>query len=246
MSQHVLNFSHYTFEGLDAEKFLQGQVTVNVSNISAEEFRPTAICNLKGRVLFGIWLRRHSAESLDIIISTDMADAFAAHVKKYAAFSKATLAAGKDVILCLNHGNADFSFETPDEVDPQQWQETAIQQGQFWITQQTTELFQPQELRLHQRQGVNYDKGCYLGQEVIARLWFKAKPKAWLHAIQGSGEAPQPASQLVDHVQVVNSIATKQGYIALVIARPDALAAASIQILELPESLQGEPARPQS
>ena len=53
----------------------------------------------------------------------------------------------------------------------------AIMTGQAWITQTTEHEFQPQELRLHQREGVNYDKGCYLGQEIVARLWFKSKTK---------------------------------------------------------------------
>lgn len=43
----------------------------------------------------------------------------------------------------------------------------AIMTGQAWIAQATEHEFQPQELRLHQREGVNYDKGCYLGQ----KLW---------------------------------------------------------------------------
>ena len=63
-------------------------------------------------------------------------------------------------------------FET--ETDIILWQQQAIASGQAWIQAATATLFQPQELRLHQREGIHYDKGCYLGQEVIARLWFKA------------------------------------------------------------------------
>ena len=80
---------------------------------------------------------------------------------------------------------------------------------------------------------------------MIARLWFKAKPKAWLHVIQGTGPAPAQAEQLNKGVQVVNSAAFENGYIALVVARPDALEELDVTVLALPESLSGDVARPQ-
>jgi len=79
---------------------------------------------------------------------------------------------------------------------------------------------------------------------VIARLWFKAKPKAWLHLIQASGEVPALGEQLNKGVQVVNSTAFENGYIALVVARPDALEELEVTVLDLPERLSGDVARP--
>lgn len=134
---------------------------------------------------------------------------------------------------------------TTAETDISEWQKQAIMTGQAWITQATEHEFQPQELRLHQREGVNYDKGCYLGQEIVARLWFKAKPKHWLHLVQGTGEAPASATQLNNDVEVVNSIANDEGYLALVVAKPAALQELGLQVLELPEALSGDVARPQ-
>ena len=131
------------------------------------------------------------------------------------------------------------------ETDISEWQKQAIMTGQAWIAQATEHEFQPQELRLHQREGVNYDKGCYLGQEIVARLWFKAKPKHWLHLVQGTGDAPAPATQLHNDVEVVNSTQTTDGYIALVVAKPAALQELGLQVLDLPEALSGDVARPQ-
>lgn len=68
------------------------------------------------------------------------------------------------------NGHTEFSST---ETDISEWQKQAIMTGQAWIAQASEHEFQPQELRLHQREGVNYDKGCYLGQEIVARLWFK-------------------------------------------------------------------------
>ena len=109
----------------------------------------------------------------------------------------------------------------------------AIESGQAWIQAATAEQFQPQELRLHQREGIHYDKGCYLGQEVIARLWFKAKPKHWLHLVQGTGEAPAIASKLNNDVEVVNSVNIDGGFKALVVAKPEALIELGLTVLDL-------------
>ncbi|MEG0482109.1 MAG: tRNA-modifying protein YgfZ, partial [Acinetobacter sp.] len=146
------------------------------------------------------------------------------------------------VFPILNGATTDFSTT---ETDVKVWQLKAIDAGQAWISASTEHLFQPQELRLHQRNGVHYDKGCYLGQEIIARLWFKAKPKSWLHLVLGGGHAPAPATLLNSSTQIVNSIELDDTYKALVVAKPAALAELSLDILDLPESLNGDVARPQ-
>ena len=237
-----LAFSSFTLIGVDAVKFLQGQVTVNVENLAKNINQYTAICDLKGRIHFGLWLKKINPEHLEIVTTQDQAEEFAQHIKKYGAFSKMKLELVGQVFPTLNGSTTDFSAT---ETDIAAWEISAIQNGQAYITKVTDGLFQPQELRLHQREGINYDKGCYLGQEVIARLWFKAKPKAWLHAIQATGTVPAPAEQLNKGVQVVNSAAFENGYIALVVARPDALAELDVNILALPEHLSGDVARPQ-
>ncbi|MEK7738524.1 MAG: folate-binding Fe/S cluster repair protein [Pseudomonadota bacterium] len=237
-----LAFSSFTLIGVDAIKFLQGQVTVNVEALAENITQYTAICDLKGRIHFGLWLKKINPEHLEIVTTQDQAEEFAKHIKKYGAFSKMKLEETGQVFPTLNGSTTDFSAT---ETDISVWEIAAIQTGQAYINQAIEHVFQPQELRLHQREGINYDKGCYLGQEVIARLWFKAKPKAWLHVIQGTGPAPTQAEQLNKGVQVVNSAAFENGYIALVVARPDALEELDVTVLALPESLSGDVARPQ-
>jgi len=237
-----LAFSSFTLIGVDAIKFLQGQVTVNVEALAENITQYTAICDLKGRIHFGLWLKKINPEHLEIVTTQDQAEEFAKHIKKYGAFSKMKLEETGQVFPILNGSTTDFSAT---ETNISVWEIAAIQTGQAYINQAIEHVFQPQELRLHQREGINYDKGCYLGQEVIARLWFKAKPKAWLHVIQGTGPAPAQAEQLNKGVQVVNSAAFENGYIALVVARPDALEELDVTVLALPESLSGDVARPQ-
>ncbi|TCB75851.1 folate-binding Fe/S cluster repair protein [Acinetobacter sp. ANC 4177] len=237
-----LAFSSFTLIGADAQKFLQGQVTLNTEALAENTTRYTAICDLKGRIHFGLWLKKVNPEHFEIVTTADQADEFSKHIKKYGAFSKMKLEPAGSVFPALLDDSTAFSAETTDITA---WEVSAIQNGQAFISQKTEGMFQPQELRLHQREGVHYDKGCYLGQEVIARLWFKAKPKAWLHAIQGSSDVPALGEQLNKGVQVVNSAAIDGGFIALAVARPDALEDLGVTVLALPEYLSGDVARPQ-
>ncbi|PJG43051.1 aminomethyltransferase [Acinetobacter tandoii] len=234
-------FTAFTLIGVDAQKFLQGQVTVHVERLMENQTRYTAICDLKGRIHFGLWLKKINSESFEIITTQDQSEEFAKHIKKFGAFSKMKLEAIGSVFPTVVDIHTEFSAV---ETDIQAWQLQAIKTGQAWICQVSEHEFQPQELRLHQREGVHYDKGCYLGQEIVARLWFKAKPKHWLHLIQGQGEAPAPASQLNNDVEVVNSIQTTKGYTALVVAKPAAIEELGLQILDLPKALNGDVARP--
>ena len=237
-----LAFSSFTLNGVDAQKFLQGQVTLNVAALAENVTRYTAICSLKGRIQFGLWLKKLNPESFEIVTTQDQSEEFAKHIKKFGAFSKMKLEQTVQVFPTLTDDSTDFS---PTETDINVWQLQAIEACQAWISATTAELFQPQELRLHQREGVHYDKGCYIGQEIIARLWFKAKPKSWLHLVQGTGDVPAPATQLNKDTQIVNSIAINGDYKALVVAKPAALEELDLQVLALPTSLNGDVARPQ-
>ncbi|ENW21690.1 folate-binding protein YgfZ [Acinetobacter haemolyticus] len=236
-----LAFTAFSLNGVDAQKFLQGQVTVHVERLVENESRYTAICDLKGRIHFGLWIKKINSESFELVTTQDQAEEFAKHIRKFGAFSKMKLEEISSVFPTINGIQTDFSTT---ETDINTWQVQAIQSGQAWITQTTEHLFQPQELRLHQREGVHFDKGCYLGQEIVARLWFKAKPKHWLHLIQGKETTPAPATQLNKDVEVVNSIAFDNGYLALVIAKPTAIQELDVKVLDLPEALNGDVARP--
>lgn len=237
-----LSFSALTLQGADAEKFLQGQLTLDVTKLELEGRRlPTAICDLKGRVQFGLWIQRRAEDAFELIVASDLQDSLVKHIKKYGAFSKITLSPPITLTPALIHGQADFEVEA--RSDALEWQQVAIANGQAWITAATSGLFQPQELRLHQRDGVHYDKGCYLGQEIVARLYFRAKPKAWLHRIAGTGELPQAGQQLTTDVQVVNAVTATDGWQALVIAKPAALDGSAFAVLDLPEGLNGEVGR---
>ncbi len=211
----------------DSTQFLQGQLTINTSHIT-EQFTPTAICNLKGRVHFGLWIKR-GENGFFVVLSADLAEDFKAHIKKYGAFSKISLSEPAAVYPVVIDGVPSFGDVNQNQQDD--WQKLSIETGNYWITKATSELFQPQELRLHQRGGVDFDKGCYLGQEIVARLWFKSSPKAWLHHICYENNLPEA-------IMVVNHGIIDNAHHALVVARPEALSAdPNIRIIALPSPL---------
>ena len=238
-------FSQLTLEGEDAEKFLQGQLTCNISKLGLS-YQATALSNLKGRIEFGLWIKKQDDKRYDVVISSDCVAALQTHLKKFGAFSKFTTSAPTSIYPCVLGDEPTFSHQQAHDTpaDAHAWMKTSLATGNYWIVAATQGEFQPQELRLHQRGGIDYDKGCYLGQEVIARIYFKAAPKAFLHYVSGTGEVPAAGDKL-DKIQVVNALADEGGFKALVVARPQHLADSELTLLELPSALQADVARPQ-
>lgn len=238
-------FVQLTIQGEDAEKFLQGQLTSDVTKLGLS-YQATALSNLKGRIEFGVWIKKQAEKHYDVVISVDCADALQAHLKKFGAFSKFETSAPTPIYPCVLADMPTFSHKVDHDTirDTQAWMQSSLALGNYWIVAATQGEFQPQELRLHQRGGIDYDKGCYLGQEVIARIYFKSAPKAFLHYVKGAGTAPT-AGEKIGKIQVVNVLAVEDGFEALVIARPEQLVESDLTILDLPAALQADVARPQ-
>ena len=233
-----MKFIQLTLTGKDAAKFLQGQLTCDVTKLGQYP-TPCAICNLQGRVQFGLWVAQADDESYTLITAADMAEALMAHLKKYGAFSKFTTSDPIQMYPTVVAGTPSFS-DVADLADDVAWATASIEVGNAWVDATTTGLYQPQELRLHQRGGVDYDKGCYLGQEIVARLYFKSAPKSYLHRVRLS--TPVVAGDKLGKVSVVNAISDGDGAQALVVGAPDEVAALG-QILPLPDALMGSVAR---
>jgi tRNA-modifying protein YgfZ len=68
------------------------------------------------------------------------------------------------------------------------WEILDILAGMPWITSKTQEQFLPQMLNLDALNGLSYQKGCYPGQEVIARLHYRGEVKKRLQLIKSDNE----------------------------------------------------------
>jgi len=83
----------------------------------------------------------------------------------------------------------------------------------------------PQEAGLNER-AVSFTKGCYLGQETVARLYYKGKPNRHLRGLRLSGPVPMGTQLLLGGREVgrVGSsvLSPRLGPIALAIVRREA------------------------
>jgi folate-binding protein YgfZ len=78
------------------------------------------------------------------------------------------------------------------------WEWLEIANGLPWITAATQDQFVPQMANLELIGGVNFRKGCYPGQEIVARMQYLGQPKRRLFLAHVDAEAsPAPGESLV-------------------------------------------------
>lgn len=79
------------------------------------------------------------------------------------------------------------------------WTEHEIEAGLPMVCQATREEFVPQWINLDLLGGLNFRKGCYPGQEVVARLHYLGKPNRRMLAGHGALEQiPAPGTAITD------------------------------------------------
>ena len=83
------------------------------------------------------------------------------------------------------------------EGDLEQWLLGQIRAGIGQVMPGTRELFIPQMLNLQAVGGVSFKKGCYTGQEIVARMQYLGKLKRRLYRLNlQAGEVPEPGTSL--------------------------------------------------
>lgn len=87
--------------------------------------------------------------------------------------------------------SAEFRFTEAD------WLQLDVASGVPWITAATTESFVPQMLNLELAGGVSFKKGCYPGQEVVARSEYRGKVKRRMFAGMCSGPLPEAGTDVL-------------------------------------------------
>jgi folate-binding protein YgfZ len=73
-----------------------------------------------------------------------------------------------------------------------QWETLALLNGHYPFQVQDAGLYTPQDLNYDQNGYVNFAKGCYTGQEIVARMHYRGKPKKQLYLVQ-LAQAPTAA-----------------------------------------------------
>ncbi|GMG87584.1 folate-binding protein YgfZ [Biformimicrobium ophioploci] len=93
------------------------------------------------------------------------------------------------------------------------WQLELVRAGLPEVSAATAEQFIPQMINLQALGGVSFDKGCYTGQEVIARMQFRdANKKRMFRLVTTAGEQPQPGSDvLLESGKAAGEVVTAAG-----------------------------------
>ncbi len=109
-------------------------------------------------------------------------------------------------------------------VGPNGWRLLDILAGIPAIYPDTSEAFVPQMVNLHALNGISFSKGCYPGQEVVARMHYLGKLKRRMYrlAIEGE-ELPVPGSPVF---QAGGDPGQPDGEIVDAVLHPDGLYAA--------------------
>ena len=71
------------------------------------------------------------------------------------------------------------------------WEQSEVTASIPLICKATSEVFVPQMLNLDQLEGISFKKGCYTGQEIVARSHYLGKLKRRLFRLQGD-QGPMP------------------------------------------------------
>jgi folate-binding protein YgfZ len=142
--------------GPDAFEFLQGQLSNDLKRLESEADIRAAWCNPKGRVIwFG--LVSVTETGYDLLAPTEMANDLVTRLTMFRFRSK-------------------VEFEIHDDgitVDPAD----RIRDGVPFISAEQSEQFTPHMLNLDLLDAISFDKGCYTGQEIVARTHYKGATK---------------------------------------------------------------------
>jgi len=106
---------------------------------------------------------------------------------------------------------------------PGLWQLEDINTGIPWLNPHTSGEFLPQELDLENIGALSYNKGCYPGQEIIARLHFRGRAKRSLcqGRIESGTPVPGPGTRLFSASgsgtsgMVISSVQVSDGLVRL-------------------------------
>jgi len=224
-----------TITGADSEKYLQGQVTADVSTLAANQHLLAAHCDSKGKMWSNMRLF-HDKEGFAWLLRRSVRETQLRELKKYAVFSKVTITPddervllgvagfqaraalanlfttlpesenqvvpeGETTLLWFAHPAERFLLVTDAATaervteklrgeaqlnNSQQWLALNIEAGLPVIDEANVAQFIPQATNLQALGGISFKKGCYTGQEMVARAKFRGANKRALWYLAGT------------------------------------------------------------
>lgn len=120
---------------------------------------------------------------------------------------------------------------------PEYFDYRMILNGMAEVQGPSREMFIPQEFNYQLVDAVSFKKGCYTGQEIVARMQYRGKLKKHLYRLSfSSDEAPHIGDKLVDEAgktqaELVACVYTNNSYQALAVANLSAVSNNRLQIV---------------
>jgi tRNA-modifying protein YgfZ len=198
------NLSVLAIRGIDAHKFLQGQLSQDVSRLHKEPALWAGLHNPQGRVLALLRLFDTGADQVLAVLPASVAAATIALLRRHLLRAKASVEEGNAQwrVYGLTGPDAEAATRTrlhmpmdpsglrqlivgprteplpesePTDIDT--WERDDIAQGVPEVSAQTSGHFVAQMLNLDLVDAVSFSKGCYTGQEIVARAHYRGRVK---------------------------------------------------------------------
>ena len=190
-----------------AKEFLQGYLTCNTDHISEDSYLPFALCDIKGRVLANGWATERE-DQVFLIVHRSTLSLVRKHLAPYLNFSQCS-ADNADYSVSLQRSELsreaglfgyeissfsvfDSQEEVPEDDASNAIRELLISRVIPFIEEKASGKYLPQVLKMQEIGGLDFEKGCYLGQEVIARVQFKGRTKKSLEKFSWERDSEPP------------------------------------------------------
>jgi hypothetical protein len=206
--------------GADAREFLHAQLTRDIRGLPADRAALAGWCSAKGRLLAS-FLVIPAAEGFLLQLARDLAAPVAKRLSMFVLRAKVKVAdeserwaqdglwdmdsAAPEVswdgaICTLRVGEGRYlqlgpleAMKAAPNASEEAWTLQEIRAGRPLITGATQDQFVPQMVNLEKLGGIDWQKGCYPGQEIVARAQYRGQVKrrmVHLQAPAGSNLRP--------------------------------------------------------
>ena len=221
-----------TVTGADARAFLHAQLTNDIENLPSDRAALAGWCTAKGRLLASFLVIPSSTGFL-LQLARDLAPAVAKRLSMYILRSKVKLADESDAWAQYGVWDADLNVNgvawngetvtvrvdqgrflrigkalllSPTQPE-ESWTLEEIRAGRPLITAATQDQFVPQMVNFEALGAIDFQKGCYPGQEIVARAQYRGQVKRRMVHVQApAGTALNPGQEFNGGV-VVDSAA---------------------------------------
>ena len=179
------------FSGENCVDFLNNLLISDLSTFIENKFYYSALCNPKGRIIASLWVNKKNKNCIQLICPTNMQEELLLFFNMRKFRLKINIAV-LETIISLNQDGTIMKEDTSKSVDD-------LKQDDFyailfnlnlpWIDKSNTEKFIPQHVNFDQHENImSFTKGCYPGQEIIARMKFLGKIKKRMCVIKSNNQ----------------------------------------------------------